>query len=148
MDNDLTLSGEQSRRILRLYHLYRLIIGTTLVLLVSSDLHTDLLDMAQPALFRNGSWLYLALNVLIIATARKPKRLAQIFSLALVDVILLSGLFYAGGGTPSGIGNLLIVAVAISQHPAARTHRPADRCRRGNWHDLPDFLPQPQPACC
>ena len=31
-----------------------------------------------------------------------------------MDVILLSGLFYFGGGTPSGIGNLLIVAVAIA----------------------------------
>ncbi len=114
MSTDFALSGEQSWRILRLYHLYRLVIGLTLALLVSSDLDTELLEMAHPTLFRNGSWLYLALNVLIIATVRRPKRLAQIFSLALVDVILLSGLFYAAGGTPSGIGNLLIVAVAIA----------------------------------
>jgi two-component system sensor histidine kinase PilS (NtrC family) len=111
---DFALSGEQSWRILRLYHLYRLLIGIALTLLVSSDLDAQLLELAHPALFRNGSWLYLALNVLIIATVRRPKSLAQIFSLALVDVILLSGLFYAAGGTPSGIGNLLIVAVAIA----------------------------------
>jgi two-component system sensor histidine kinase PilS (NtrC family) len=111
---DFALSGGQSRRILRLYHLYRLIIGSTLVLLVSSNLHTELLDLAQPTLFLYGSWLYLALNVLIIATVRSPRHLMSVFSLALVDVILLSGLFYAGGGTPSGIGNLLIVAVAIA----------------------------------
>lgn len=114
MATDFALSGEQSWRILRLYHLYRLIIGIALALLVSSNVHTELLDMAQPALFRSGSWLYLALNVVIIATVRRPKRLAQVFSLALVDVILLSALFYAAGGTPSGIGNLLIVAVAIA----------------------------------
>jgi two-component system sensor histidine kinase PilS (NtrC family) len=114
VSTDFTLSGEQRWRILRLYNLYRLIIGITLVLLVSSDLDTELLEMAHPGLFQNGSWLYLTLNVLIIATVRRPKRLAQVFSLALVDVVLLSGLFYAAGGTPSGIGNLLIVAVAIA----------------------------------
>jgi two-component system sensor histidine kinase PilS (NtrC family) len=114
MSTDFALSGEQSWRILRIYHLYRLVIGITLVLLVSSELDTELLEMVYPRLFRDASWLYLILNVLIIATVRRPKRLAQVFSLALVDVILLSGLFYAAGGTPSGIGNLLIVAVAIA----------------------------------
>src|SRR5690606_21467436 len=38
----------------------------------------------------------------------------QVFSLALIDIILLSGLFYSAGGTPSGIGTLLIVSVAIA----------------------------------
>lgn len=114
MGTEFALSGAQSWRVLRLYHLYRLIIGITLVLLVSSNLDSELLEMAHPALFRNGSWLYLALNVLVIVTMRQPKRLAQVFALALVDVVLLSGLFYAAGGTPSGIGNLLIVAVAIA----------------------------------
>ena len=49
MSTDFALSGEQSWRILRLYHLYRLVIGLTLVLLVSSDLDTELLEMAQEA---------------------------------------------------------------------------------------------------
>src|SRR5699024_3268631 len=34
--------------------------------------------------------------------------------LALFDVTLLSLLFYAAGGTPSGIGNLIITAVAVA----------------------------------
>ncbi|MDI9787109.1 hypothetical protein QM340_30735, partial [Pseudomonas aeruginosa] len=34
--------------------------------------------------------------------------------LALTDVLMLCGLFYAGGGVPSGIGSLLVVAVAIA----------------------------------
>ncbi len=37
-----------------------------------------------------------------------------IFILALTDVLMLCGLFYAGGGVPSGIGSLLVVAVAIA----------------------------------
>ena len=112
--NAIPLSGEQGRRILQLYHLYRLVIGIALVLLVFSDLDSELLQLTSPELFNNGSWLYLALSLLTITLMRQPKRLAQVFGLALVDVTLLSGLFYAAGGAPSGIGNLLIVAVAIA----------------------------------
>ena len=110
----LALSGIQGRRVLRLYHLYRLTIGVVLVLLISSDMDTQLLKLAHAELFRYGSWFYLILNILVAVVVQRPKHLAQIFSLALVDVILLSALFYAAGGTPSGIGNLLIVAVAIA----------------------------------
>ncbi len=110
----LALIGAQSRRVLRLYHLYRLIIGLVLISLISSDLIDELVDLAHPELFERISWLYLILNCLVVATLRSPRGLIQIFSLALVDVILLSGLFYAAGGTPSGIGALLIVAVAIA----------------------------------
>ncbi|WP_300653847.1 ATP-binding protein [Pseudomonas sp.] len=110
----LALSGIQGRRVLRLYHLYRLTIGLVLVLLISSDMDTQLLKLANAELFRYGSWCYLILNILVAVTVQRPKHLAQIFSMALVDVILLSALFYAAGGTPSGIGNLLIVAVAIA----------------------------------
>ena len=108
------LEGVKGQRILRLYHLYRLIIGLLLVLLISSNLHDELLDLAQPELFYNGSWLYLILNTVLGVLVQRPQRLFQVFSLALIDVVLLSALFYAGGGTPSGIGNLLIVAVAIA----------------------------------
>ena len=110
----LALSGPQGRRILRLYHLYRLTIGVALVLLVSSNLDQQLLDLHHPNLFRNGSWIYLGLNCLVAFLVRQPRHLTQVFSLALVDIILLVALFYAAGGTPSGIGNLIIVAVAIA----------------------------------
>ncbi|MES2820545.1 MAG: ATP-binding protein [Pseudomonadota bacterium] len=110
----LTFSDNQGRRVLRLYHLYRLTIGLALVLLISSDMDGQLLDMTNAQLFRNGSWFYLILNILVAVLVQRPRHLAQIFSLALVDVLLLSGLLYAAGGTPSGIGNLMIVAVAIA----------------------------------
>lgn len=84
-----------------------------LALLVSSNLDTELLEMAHPTLFRNGSWFYLILNILIIALVQRPKQLAQIFTIALTDILLLTGLFYSAGGVPSGIGSLLIVSVAI-----------------------------------
>lgn len=100
-------------KVLRLYHLYRLVIGLLLVLLISSNLDEQLLQVAYPELFHQGSRFYLLLNILVAVLAPPPKPL-QIFSLALVDVILLSGLLYTAGGPSSGIGNLIIVSVAVA----------------------------------
>ncbi|NWL79235.1 PAS domain-containing sensor histidine kinase [Pseudomonas taiwanensis] len=104
----------QGRRIFRLYSLYRLLIGLALVLLISSELDDSLLDLARPELFRNASWFYLILNTLIAALVPRPRSMVQVFSLAVVDVLLLCALFFAAGGTPSGIANLIVVSVAIS----------------------------------
>lgn len=110
----LTFLGYQGRRILRLYHLYRVAIGLVLVLLISSDLHSDLMRMINPAAFHYGAWIYLILNILTAVLLQNPKRELPVMVLALLDVSLLAALFYFAGGTPSGIGNLLIVAVAIA----------------------------------
>ncbi|WP_448091376.1 ATP-binding protein [Pseudomonas azerbaijanoccidentalis] len=106
--------GKQAQRLLRLYHLYRLSVGITLVLLISSNMDNRLLTSANDELLRSGSWLYLVLNILLVVFLENTRRPAQLFSLALVDVLLLCGLFYAAGGVASAIGNLLIVSVAIS----------------------------------
>lgn len=107
-------SGKQAQRLLRLYHLYRLSVGITLVLLISSNMDNRLLTSANDDLLRSGSWLYLVLNILLVVFFENTRRPAQLFSLALTDVLLLCGLFYAAGGVASAIGNLLIVSVAIS----------------------------------
>ncbi|MHC8288853.1 sensor histidine kinase [Pseudomonas sp. XS1P51] len=106
--------SKQAQRLLRLYHLYRLSVGITLVLLISSNLDNRLLTSSNDDLLRSGSWLYLVLNILLVVFFENTRRPAQLFSLALTDVLLLCGLFFAAGGVASGIGNLLIVSVAIS----------------------------------
>jgi two-component system sensor histidine kinase PilS (NtrC family) len=103
----------RAQRLLRLYHLYRLSIGITLVVLIASSMDNQLLTSANDNLLRNGSWLYLVLNILLVVFLEDTRRPAQLFTLALVDVLLLCGLFYAAGGVASAIGNLLIVSVAI-----------------------------------
>ncbi|PCR95562.1 PAS domain-containing sensor histidine kinase [Pseudomonas fluorescens] len=105
---------KQAQRLLRLYHLYRLSVGITLVLLISSNMDNRLLTSADDDLLRNGSWLYLVLNILLVVFLENIRRPAQLFGLALLDILLLCGLFYAAGGVASPIGNLLIVSVAIS----------------------------------
>ena len=99
---------------MRLYHLYRITVGLALVVLISSQLDRELLELAHAPLFRYGSWAYLVLNILVAVLMQRPRHLAQVFALALIDVLLLCTLFYAAGGTPSGIGTLLVIAVAIS----------------------------------
>ena len=106
--------SRQAQRLLRLYHLYRLSVGIILVLLISSNMDNRLLTAANDDWLRNGSWLYLVLNILLVVFLANTRRPAQLVSLALVDILLLCGLFYAGGGVASAIGNLLIVSVAIS----------------------------------
>jgi two-component system sensor histidine kinase PilS (NtrC family) len=113
-NSNLAVSGQQGQRILRLYHLYRLLIGFALVLLISSDLDGQLLEVNHIQLFHYGSWLYLIVNIIATASMHNTERLLPVFSLALFDVAQLSLLFYAAGGTPSGIGNLIIVAVAVA----------------------------------
>lgn len=46
--------NKQAQRLLRLYHLYRLSIGITLVLLISSNMDSQLLTFANDDLLRNG----------------------------------------------------------------------------------------------
>jgi two-component system sensor histidine kinase PilS (NtrC family) len=106
--------SKQALRLLRLYHLYRLSVGITLVLLISSNMDNQLLAFAKDDLLRSGSWLYLVLNILLVVFWENTRRPAQLFTLAWVDVLMLCGLFYAAGGVGSAIGNLLIVSVAIS----------------------------------
>lgn len=113
-NSHVAVSGRQGQRILRLYHLYRLLIGFALVLLISSDLDGQLLELTNTQLFHYSSWGYLIVNIIAIASMHRVDRLAPLFSLALFDVVQLSVLFYAAGGTPSGIGNLIIVAVAVA----------------------------------
>ncbi len=109
-----TPDSKQAQRLLRLYHLYRLSVGITLVLLISSNMDNRLLTSANDDLLRGGSWLYLVLNILLVVFLENTRRPGQLFSLALVDVLLLCGLFFAAGGVGSALGNLLIVSVAIS----------------------------------
>ncbi|MBC3377480.1 PAS domain-containing sensor histidine kinase [Pseudomonas sp. SWRI92] len=104
---------KQAQRLLRLYHLYRLSIGITLVLLISSNMDNRLLEFANDDLLRSGSWLYLVLNILLVVFLENTRRPARLFGLALTDVLLLSWLFFVAGGAPSAIGNLIIVSVAI-----------------------------------
>jgi two-component system sensor histidine kinase PilS (NtrC family) len=104
----------QALRVLRLYHLYRLTVGLALVVLTATELNKNLLDVSQEAIYRYVSWGYLTLNLLLAFLIRKPDKRAQLFGVALLDIAMLLLLFYAAGGFSSGLGNFVVIAVAIS----------------------------------
>ena len=113
-NSEFALLGRAGQRVLRLYHLYRLLIGLALVLLLSTNFESQLFNLAHTQLFSFGSWAYLIFNTLVILAMPRAERLLPLFALALADVLSLSLLYYAAGGTPSGIGNLIVVAVALA----------------------------------
>lgn len=104
----------QRPRILRVYNLYRVILGFGLTLLTNSALRGDLLQLSSPTLFDAISWLYLFVSVLTALFLHKGRRDLLIFCLTGLDVLLLGILFYAAGGSGSGFGNLLIIPVAVA----------------------------------
>ena len=55
----------QRPRLLRIYNLYRVILGFGLTLLTSSVLRDGLLDLSDPPLYAKTSWVYLFINVLV-----------------------------------------------------------------------------------
>ncbi|PAU89714.1 PAS domain-containing sensor histidine kinase [Pseudomonas sp. WN033] len=103
----------QRPRILRLYNLYRVILGLGLALLTSNALRDGLLELNSPELYETVSWLYLIINLVIALILHQGHRNLYLFALAALDILLLGILFYAAGGAGSGLGNLLIIPVAV-----------------------------------
>ena len=98
--------------ILRIYNIYRVILGFCLAILTNAALRDGLLDLDNPGLYESASWVYLFVNVLIALILHEGRREGHLFVLAVVDIFMLGVLFYAAGGVGSGFGNLLIIPVA------------------------------------
>ena len=102
----------QRPRILRIYNIYRVILGFFLAVLTSSGLRDGLLNLNNPQLYEMASWFYLFINVLIALLLHQGKRDVHLFVLSVLDIFLLGSIFYAAGGAGSGFGNLLLIPVA------------------------------------
>lgn len=102
----------QRPRILRIYNIYRVILGFFLAVLTSSALRDGLLNLNNPQLYEMASWFYLFINVLIALLLHQGKRDVHLFVLSVLDIFLLGSIFYAAGGAGSGFGNLLLIPVA------------------------------------
>lgn len=113
MIETLPLSGSQGQRILLLYHVYRCVLGSLLVIITASDLHSDLLRTAHPDALTYLAWAYFTLTASCLINNAQPKKLSAILLLTFTDIILLSAVFFFAGGINSGAGNLLIISVAL-----------------------------------
>ncbi|MFO7705648.1 MAG: ATP-binding protein [Halopseudomonas sp.] len=102
----------QRPRILRIYNIYRVILGFFLTILTSGAVREGLLELNNPQLYEVASWFYLFVNVVIALLLHQGKRDAYLFGLSVLDIFLLGSIFYAAGGAGSGFGNLLLIPVA------------------------------------
>lgn len=110
------IAPSENWRLLRLFNVYRLALagialGISLIARGSPPFGATL-----PDLFRFASTIYFTLAVMALAASRwrKPDFDTQVGVLAFADVALLTLLMHASGGLESGLGLLLIVAIAGS----------------------------------
>ena len=104
----------QTWRPLRLFNLYRLVIAGLFAVYAFSDLSIKTFGEYNPALFKWIAAIYLMIclaNALTIQL-RKPGFAIQIHSQVILDIIAITLFMHASGGVQSGLGMLIIVAVA------------------------------------
>jgi len=105
--------ANQLQNVLRIYSIYRLLVSVILLSATISKVEAFYLYIAYPQLLLISCWAYLIINVVIVCLPIFTNKI-QVFILGILDVGLLALIFSAGGGIPSGIGNLLVISVAIS----------------------------------
>lgn len=104
----------QTWRPLRLFNLYRLTLSGFFVALALSDLNVRPIGEYNQHLFNITALIYLLFSIGTSFTIRwrRPGFTTQVYGQALFDIIAITLLMHASGGTTTGLGMLLIIAVA------------------------------------
>ncbi len=107
-------SEAQNWKLLRLFNYYRLALAAAAAGVAVFLGGFEPFGTTNPALFRAAALLYFALSLIAFFTlrAQKPDIETQTTLLGFADITLLTLLMHASGGLTSGIGLLLVVAVA------------------------------------
>lgn len=101
--------------LLRIYTYYRTLLGSVLLLMFQIEFAPKVLGNDNPDLFFYTSAAYTAINFVTLAVMWRLKyspSQRKLFSSLLIDVIAISLLMHASGGALSGLGYLLLVAIA------------------------------------
>ena len=109
-----TPPSRQTWRPLRLFNLYRLVIAGLFAVYAFSDISIKSFGEYNPVLFKWIAALYL-ITCLVNAFSiqlRKPGFASQIHIQVILDIIAITLFMHASGGVQSGLGMLIIVAVA------------------------------------
>ncbi len=99
---------------LQLFNLYRLLSSAIFIVLFISDTLPSVMGKYLPGLFSIISFGYFSIALFSIFTIyyQRPNFYLQVFGQAIVDIVAISLLMHASGGISSGLGALLVVAVA------------------------------------
>lgn len=101
--------------LLRIYTYYRTLLGSILLLMFYIQFAPKVLGHNNPSLFFFTSIAYTAINIMTLVVMWRLKyspSQRNLFSSLVIDVIALSVLMHASGGAVSGLGYLLLVAIA------------------------------------
>lgn len=103
-------------RPLILHNSFRTILASLLSLLAASHKLIHPLGQSNPELFIQTSLVYLVISGIfwIFHIRHKPAYSSQVYLSAITDIILITVLMHASGGIQSGLGVLLVLAIAIS----------------------------------
>jgi two-component system sensor histidine kinase PilS (NtrC family) len=99
---------------LKYLNLYRIALAGLFVALAGLDIGPKLLGKQDPDLFMVTSAIYLIVGLANVVTIylRAPAFPIQVYSQILVDFIAITILMHTSGGISSGLGMLLVVAIA------------------------------------
>ncbi len=108
--------AEQNWKLLSLYNYYRLIIAISAAVLAMSGAVLPPFGLNSPGLFLVASIVYAMVSLVSLETIRRqrPDFETQATSQIFADITLITFLMHASGGLSSGLGLLLLVAVAGS----------------------------------
>ncbi len=108
------LNPTQTWRPLRLFNLYRLLLAGFFSIIAFSDWRITPIGEYSPTLFGVTASLYLIITIVNIFTiaARNPGFNNQVYIQVVLDILAITLLIYASGGVKTGLGMLLIIAVA------------------------------------
>ena len=101
--------------LLRIYTYYRTLLGSVLLLMFQIEFAPRILGNDNPQLFFYSSIGYTAINFMTLIVMWRVKYApsqTKLFSSLLIDVIAISLLMHASGGATSGLGYLLLIAIA------------------------------------
>lgn len=101
-------------RPLRYFNLYRTVLAGLLVVLTLSGAAPSYFGQHQPSLFMVTAILYLAFSIAssFAIRWRRPAFGLQVLVQVIVDILAITLMMHASGGVRSGLGMLLVVAIA------------------------------------
>lgn len=99
---------------LRYLNLYRMVIAACLVVIGFWDKLSAPLGLHYPVLYFTTSVGYIVFSLvgILFMDWRRPPFTVQVYTHLLVDITAITVLIHAGGGLKSGLGVLLVVAIA------------------------------------
>ncbi len=101
--------------LLRVYTYYRTLLGSVLLLMFQGQFAAKALGNDNPDLFFYTSLIYTAINFFTLAMMwrlRYAPSQRQLLGSLFIDVVAIALLMHASGGAVSGLGYLLLVAIA------------------------------------